>query len=182
MQMRKCMCFALCVLFVFALFGCEHFAGVDIGTEDFTQTIPSKVEDENQKTFSANGVQITLPDDFTEFGDTGAAVGLSDGYSAISAYREPITSHPSLETYSLEEYAERLIQSRNMSVDLQKIDGLLCFEYEVDVEETVKYSYFVVLFKTKTDFWIFEFVSDAREAHLHRDEFVQWAKTVTFTD
>ena len=182
MRKGKWMCFALCVLFALALFGCDNSAGGNLWTEDSAMTTPSEGEGKNEKTFSLDGVQITLPDDFKDNNTTGIFAGFSDGYSVILLHREPFTVHPSLETYALEEYGERLIQSRNLNATLQKTDGLLCFEYEINVGDgSVKYNYFVALFKTKTDFWIFEFVSDAREAQHQREEFVQWAKTVKFT-
>ena len=184
MRRRKWTCFAVCVFIALMLFGCNQVTDRQSATENVT-TIPSETEntENTNKTFSLDGVQITLPGYFKEESATGIFASFFDEYSVILLHREPFTEHPSLEMYTLEEYGEKLIQARNINAALQKTDGLLCFEYELNVGDgSVKYNYFVVLFKTNSDFWIFEFVSDSREAQAHREEFIQWAKTVKFAD
>lgn len=177
--------FLLCVIlicFTLTLVGCRNETDPPSETE-ITNTSPThKVINNKYQTFTADGIEFTLPIRFQEYVVQGRTI-YWDKYSQVMFEREPFTEHFSLSGYSLEEYGQLLIESRNMNCSLHVIDDLLCFEYEVDLPDgTARYNYFVVLYKTDTDFWIVEFVSDSREAQLHRDEFIEWAKMVQFAD
>lgn len=151
-------------------------------TTSTSETAPNESLPAGYKLFTSNGIQLTLPDDFVE--EVGQQrLTFHDKYSAILIEKESFTEHPSLPTMPLGDYCKTLIATWNLETPIQIIDGLYCWDYEIDIQnEGVRYNYFVVVYKTSTDFWIVQFVSDSREAALHRDSFITWAKMIEFTE
>ena len=142
---------------------------------------PTSPENEIYKFFELDGMRIRLPSYFKI--NTGYPTpGFECWHSVILVTREPFTEHPDLSGMTLEEYGQTLIHMAGISAQLQWIDGIAYYEYEVPVNDGVFYHYLVTLFKSDTDFWIVEFVCDSREADMHRVEFMQWAKTIEFAE
>lgn len=151
-------------------------------TSSSPATYPEETLQAGYKLFTSNGIQLTLPNNFYEVKGQ-SRITFYDEYSVILIERESFTEHPSLSDMSLCEYCKALIESRNIDAPVKIIDGLFCWEYEVDIpNDDAWYNYFVVTYKTSTDFWIIEFVSDSREAAQHRNSFIAWAKMVEFTE
>ena len=162
-----------------------HPTATSSNAETITSTpenSPNESLQAGYKLFTSNGIQLTLPDDFVEEKGQQRPT-FHDKYSVILIERESFTEHPSLSNMSLGEYCKALIASRNIEIPVQIIDGLHCWDYEIDIQnEGVRYNYFVVVYKTSNDFWIVEFISDSREAARHRDSFITWAKMIEFTE
>ena len=90
--------------------------------------------------------------------------------------KDSFEAYPHLADWTLEMYANEFLASRNLEGQLQYDDGLYWCTYDIDVTESVKYTYFSVFYKSNTGFYIVEFCSDSREAEQHRSEFIEWAK------
>ena len=138
--------------------------------------------DAEPKTFSAQGMQITLNSDFSEesFENFTVCYGAHD--VAVFALKEPFSLMVGLEDYTPEQYGQLVLQSNGMTdFELQTTDGILYFEYEADDEETKNtYYYFSTIHKAADAFWLIQFVSDADEAEEYLPYFLEWARSISF--
>jgi hypothetical protein len=160
-----------------------HTEPTDLASTTVHPTVssnPTVPESKIYKIFELNGMRIRLPSYF-KINASHPTPGFECWHSGILVTREPFTVHPDLSGMTLDEYGQTLIQMGGISAQLQRMDGITYFEYEVPVSDGAFYHYLVTLFKSETDFWIIEFVCDSREADMHRVEFMQWAKTIEFS-
>lgn len=134
------------------------------------------------KTFTAEGMQITLTDAFHEADNSYFDVCYDSKDVAIFCLREPFTLQEDFEDYSLQEYGDLMLENNNFesSVKIQTGVGLTYFTYTTDVGGNVYY-YYAVLYKTTDAFWMLQFSTLEKNVEKYQPEFVQWAKSVTFT-
>ena len=158
----------------------EPAAVTTVPTEPTIATESTKPENKMYKVYDLNGMQIRLPPTFTLL-DSSQPIILDNWYCCIIVHREAVSSHPALPEMPLEEYAEALMGFSNVDAKLEWVDGILCQDYELPATNGTYSNYWATFFKTDTDFWIVEFVCDAREADKMRVQFMQWAKTIEFT-
>lgn len=135
------------------------------------------------KTFTSDGVSITLNDQF----ERGAMTGYTAVYEApaitVFMLREPFSRMPGLQDYTLEQYGDLVIRNNDTSAALQSGDGLNWFEYEFfDVETTQTYHYFAYVYKTDDAFWLIQFATLPQNADTYREQIPDWAKSVEFVD
>ena len=152
-----------------------------IPTEPSITTEPTKPENKMYKMYDLNGMQIRLPPTFTLL-DSSQPIILDNWYCCIIVHREAVSSHPALPEMPLEEYAKALMGFSDVDAKLEWVDGILCHDYELPATNGTYSNYWATFFKTDTDFWIVEFVCDAREADKMRIQFMQWAKTIEFAE
>ena len=138
-------------------------------------------ENKMSQVFDLDGMTIRLPKSFKR-NTVYQEIVLETWYSYIVATREPLASHPDLHGMTLEQYAQTIKDMIDPNVKLQWRDGILCLEYELPVEGGAVYYHWITFFKTGTDFWILQFVCDAREAGRYQIQFTQWAKSIEFTE
>lgn len=134
------------------------------------------------KTFSAQGMEITLTDEFRETEMEGFDVCYDSTHAAVFCLKEPFSLMEGFEDYTLEEYGELVIQSNGFegSAELQTADGLTYFSYNSDVDGQV-YSYYAVVYKADDSFWLIQFTALQEDLPDYQDSFVQWAKSVSFS-
>ena len=139
--------------------------------------------DAEPKIFSAQGMQITLNDDFSEESYENFTACYSSREAAVFTLKEPFTLMAGLENYTLEQYGQLVLQSNGMTdFELQTVDGILYFEYEVDNEEDkTTYYYFSTVHKAVDAFWLVQFAVDADDAEEYIPHFIEWAKSVSFS-
>ena len=139
--------------------------------------------DAEPKIFSAQGMQITLNEDFSEESYENFTACYSSREAAVFTLKEPFTLMAGLEDYTLEQYGQLVLQSNGMTdFELQTVDGILYFEYEVDNEEDkTTYYYFSTVHKAVDAFWLVQFAVDADDAEEYIPHFIEWAKSVSFS-
>lgn len=167
----------LVVLIAAIIFG--YFIGNAISSGLFSM---SKAK---PKDFSSNGMSITLTDEFYERTMWGYTVCYDSSKAAVFALKEGFDLVEDFENASLEEYGALVLKSNNCdsSVKLQNDHGLTYFEYDFSNPETNEtYSYFTVLYKTSDAFWIVQFTTLEDKMDSYRQQFIDWAKAVTFED
>ena len=148
-----------------------------IAETEISETIPA-----NTRTFILDGITLTLPEDFEEIHEL-QWPQFYNGYSFVTVVREPFSAHPSLKEMSLDEYCPALIESKNLDATVRVQRDLHWFDYTTDIPDSGRELYhFVVVYKTNSDFWIVEFMCDARTGVRARTYFAMWAKWIEFTN
>ena len=137
------------------------------------------------ETFTYGEMSITLTDDFSEKSYEGYSA-CYESYNAIVMVTKDYSSYfEDFETYTLKQYAEDTIAYNDFddSVTLKEEDSLTYFEYEYTDEETGDiYSYFVPMYKSNDAFWFFQFSSYKEDYESYREQFIEWAKSVEFSE
>lgn len=136
------------------------------------------------KVFSADGMKITLTDQFVETPIAGFTVCYDFKDAAVLALKEKFDLLDGFEDYTLEEYGEAIIENGNFdsSVKLQNKNGLTYFEYlatNSEINET--YKYFVVVYKAPDAFWMIQFATPEAKFSNYQQSFIDWARSVEFT-
>lgn len=150
------------------------FFGAYLATKDSAAT----------KEFSANGVTITLTEDFTQIPADGFALYCESPDVAVFALKEDFFLMPGAEDYTVEEYAELVFQNNPMAADAQlhTEDSLTWFEYSyTNATEALDYRFFVSVFKSDDAFWLIQFATLDALAEEHTPRFIEWAKDVSFS-
>ena len=129
-----------------------------------------------EKTFSAQGMSITLTDEFHRFNE--------DGYVAIYDSKDVavfVSRFDILET-QLSEFAELLaVRCGLASTDVKTTDGLTHFTFtNTGKQNKVEYQYTVYLYKTGDTFWTVEFATRTKDAGDYADKIQEWVKSVKF--
>ncbi len=134
-----------------------------------------------EKTFSSNGMTITLTDEFEEIERDPYDVVFDSSTFAVFALEEKFTDFEG-GNITFEEYTELVLKSNGLEGTQIKInDGLHSFEYEAtnsDTNET--YTYFTYIYETDDSFWLVQFATLSENAEEHRSQITTWAKSVTF--
>ena len=138
---------------------------------------------ESAKTFTSNGMSITLTNAFKENTYEGYTVCYESKDAAVFVLKEAFSLQEDMSEMSLDDYA-KLVYSANASKspsEISKEDGLTFIEYDFhSEEENQTYSYFTTMFKGTDAFWIVQFISKKEAYDAKRQNFVDWAKTVEF--
>ena len=137
-----------------------------------------------EKTFSSNGMNITLSEEFKETTVKNYTVAFDSKKVAVFALKEPFALVDSFEDYTLDQYADLVIQSNGLSSSQKKTDnGLIWFEYDFDnPENNNAYRYFTYVYKTNDAFWIVQFATLKSYSEKVSQEIAVWAKSVTFSN
>ena len=178
---KKLLCLSVCFALLFSLACC----GEKTNKPSQKPTLPPQTEPNahNYTTFTTEQYQITLPKDFRQIKTPDDRIGYTNNFVNVLLWNEPFTVHPSLPDMALEEYAQKLIERYKLDTKPQNLGGVIWFEYQVNVpEQSATYSYLVTLYKTNSAFWCIEYVCDSRDMISHRENFLEWALSVSFTD
>lgn len=130
------------------------------------------------ETFTKDGVSITLTDQFTYVEKENFVACYGDGESYVLISKEEFSLFP--EKLTLEEYG-KLMMSESPDIEFYEYEGLYCTDYVAlneDSEES--FSYFVAIYETDDAFWIANFASLTSEFESHIEEYIEWAKSITF--
>jgi hypothetical protein len=137
-----------------------------------------------EKTFSDNGMNITLTREFWSKDYEGFTnVYFNKDYTVL-ALREDFSLDESLRDYTLDEYGKAIIQNSKLTSDLKTKEDLKWFEYVTEVEHDdgskEDYKYFAFVFRTDSAFWLIHIATPAEFADEREEQVMKWAETVTF--
>lgn len=134
------------------------------------------------KEFTYDDMTITLTDNFVEKSMDGFTVCYDSSDIAVFVLKESFDLLDGSENYTLEEYGELVLQSNSFDSELQSDNGLTYFEYEfTNPDNNETYTYFSSLYKTSDAFWMIQFTTP-EDYKSYRDTFIEWAKSVKFTN
>ena len=137
------------------------------------------------ETFTYGDMSITLTDEFSETNIEGYSACYESYDNLIMVTKDDSSLFEDFETYTLKQYGEdTLIYNEfDESVKLQEENGLTYFEYDFTDEDSGDvYSYFVPMYKSSDAFWFFQFASYKEDYETCREQFVEWAESVEFTE
>lgn len=163
----------LCLAFAIGIVG-----GFIAGTNMFSE------ESGEPKTFTSNGMNITLTSDFKETNVEGYTVCYDSEYVGVIALKEEFGLVEGFSDYTIEEYGNLVIENNKFdsSIKLQNKDGLTYFSYEFyNAETKTTYYYFSVLYKSSDAFWMIQFTTPVENIDIYSEAFIEWAKSVNFS-
>lgn len=132
------------------------------------------------KTFSKQGMSITLTSEFKEETMKGFTVCYDSSKVAVFALKESFSLLDGFENYTLEQYGDLVMKNNSLtSVDLKTTDGLSYFEYDYkNTAENEDYKYYAFIYKGNDAFWLIQFATYKKNANKYFDDIVDWAKSV----
>ncbi len=135
------------------------------------------------KTFSSDGMTITLTDEFKETHSEGYTVVYDSKKVAVFALRENFTLAEGFENISLKKYADSVIQANNYSsAKVKTVDGLTYFEHDfISPETNDTYNFFTYVYKTDDAFWVVQFATLSKNSEAYASKITEWAKSVKFS-
>lgn len=138
----------------------------------------------DKKTFFADGMSVTLTDEFRETEIENCVAAYDSKNIAVFVLKEPFTLAEGFEDYTLKQYADLLIQNNNMgSAEIKTVEGLTCFEYAFTNPETNDtFRYFSYVYKTDDAFWLIQFAVLSDNADQYVQRIAEWAGSVEFSD
>ena len=165
----------LCVLIIAIVVGAV--IGFSITSGLFSNIAPK------EKTFSSNGMTVTLTDEFRESNAQPYTVVYDSKNVAVFALREAFTLAAGFEDYTLEQYADLVIQANKLGLAEVKTDeGLTYFTYSFTNPETKDvYQYYSYVYKTDDAFWLVQFATLDNNVEKYAPQITEWAKSVEFS-
>lgn len=136
--------------------------------------------DGSPQEFSAEGMTITLTNDFISSEADGYTLCYDSEKVAVLALREEFALQEGAEDYTLVEYGELVIQTNKLETALEVQNGIHCFEYEHAASKKETYHYLVTLFKTDDAFWMVQFITLTENTEDLRPSFLEWAGSISF--
>ena len=135
------------------------------------------------KSFSADGMSITLTDNFTEESYSGYTVCYDSKDVAIFVLKEEFTLAEGFEDYTLEQYGNLVIEGNGLTdSQLQTSDGLTYFEYDYeDTANSDTYHYITYVYKADDAFWMIQFATSESDFAKYSSQITNWAKSASFT-
>ena len=134
--------------------------------------------EEKEKTFTVEGMSITLTNRFHKTKQEGFTVAFDSSKIAIFALKEVFGDKLNADT-TLAEYAELVVSANSLDVEPKEENGLTCFTFENDASGT-SYTYLAVVYKADDAFWLLQFATKSSDFDEKKDTLVSYAKTVTF--
>lgn len=136
------------------------------------------------KTFSSDGMTITLTNEFYETDIEGYTVTYDSKNVGVFVLKEEFTLAEGFENYSLEEYADLVIENNNLeSSEIKTGEGLTYFEYEfVNSETNDTYRFFSYVYKTDDAFWLVQFALLNKNVDSFSQQITEWAKSIVFSN
>ena len=133
----------------------------------------------DEKVFTKAGLSITLDESFTEQD----IVTQTAYYVSLEVIVTTLTeSDPSIDDYTVEQYAELVCNVNNLSnSEIVAKDGYAEFDYEKTVNGK-DYYYYARCLKNGTDFWLIQFACETKNKAEHIPSFEKWAGSITFVE
>ncbi len=134
-----------------------------------------------EKTFTANGLTITLTDGFKEESSVQVTTGFSSKDVYVVALREPFTLLPGSEDMTVEEYAELVKTANNRTETVQKYGDLTGFDYDYEgTDGKSELHSRIFMFKEEEAFWTVQFITLRKDFEKYADRINTWAASVRF--
>ena len=167
--MKKVLVGLLAVLLAFSMASCALFGS-------------QKIYEKSAKTFSVDGMSITLTSGFTEAEFEGYVVCYDSSEVAIFVIEEEFSLIDGASDWSIEDYAD-LVRQANLDQNpvVSEDEGLITMKYNYyNADEKTSYSYYSVMFKGPSAFWLVQFACEQNSFEEYKPHFIEWAKSVKF--
>ena len=136
------------------------------------------------KKFSVDGMTITLNSNFEKVDvDKEHKYDASYGSEEVAVFvlKEEFSLVEGFEDYTLEEYAELLVESNGLSSDVKIKDGMTFFDYQKKSSKDQKtYRYRSYVYKSDDAFWMIQFAIETKNYDDYADSIDEWARSVSF--
>ena len=136
------------------------------------------------KKFSADEMSITLTDDFSQ-SHGGKYIACFDSKKvSVFVNKEAFDPEMGSEHMSIEEFGNMVIDNNVIkTAGLKEKDGLTYFINDnANPGTNSVFEYYTFIYKTDTDFWIFQFSAPKKEVDKFSPMFFTWAKSVEFSE
>ena len=157
--------------------------GVAIGLF-FTSGLLHDSPKDSSKSFAAEGIQITLNEDFEQAEADGFSLMCESHYMAVIVLREAFEDYEGLEEWSLADYSQVLMEN-NDYVDhpLSYHNGIPYFEYDYHNPETKEnFHYTIFMYKSDDAFWAVQFATHKSAADRYAEKIKGFAESVQFAE
>lgn len=142
--------------------------------------LPSILSKPEAKTFTSDGMTITLTDEFNKEYFENFTVCYTSEKIAVFALREGFFDYGvDYSGYTLEEYGEAVLEVNDLDCEIKETDGLTYFEYS-GMSNGEEYGFFAVLFKADDAFWMIQFSAEQKNMEKYKPDFIEWANTIEF--
>lgn len=134
------------------------------------------------KTFTQNGMSMTLTEAFTPVHNEGYTVCYDSSSVAVFVNRDLKTEKQIANKMSLIEYAT-LTAAQDASKSPTRpepMDRFMIYEYTAVGADGKEYTYFTVLCEANVAFWEVQFVCAKKVYGEYKPYFIEWAKSITF--
>lgn len=135
------------------------------------------------KTFSANGISITLNNSFKQENDEAFKFSAYTKNVWVYGVRDNFADYEGIENLSVDEYAKLIADSlshENKS-EIAHDKGLTYMTYDyTNNENGMTFTYFTSFYKMDSAFWIVQFATKKETAEKYRTDIQKWAASVTF--
>lgn len=150
-----------------------------------TSCLPDEAKSGKAKTYTVEELSITLTDSFMRM--SSIAPDFTDCYGATDAtvffQKETFESLEATGDETVDQYAEAVREASSAS-DVSEIlheDGVTYFEYSGESEGDT-FKYFAAMFKGPDAFWLVQFACEDTVYEEYKPYFIDWAKTVEFSE
>lgn len=132
---------------------------------------------EKEKSFTAEGMSITLTNRFRKNDQDGFAVVYDSSKVAVFALKEAFTAQYGKDT-ALEEYAELVIEANSMKdIEIKTENGLTYFIYENEADGK-SFSYLATVHKADDAFWLIQLATETENFADMQDTLMTYAKSI----
>ncbi len=137
-----------------------------------------------EKTFTKEGISFTLTEAFFETSVSEYTVAYDSTGIAVWALREEFSLLEGFEDYTLEQYANLLLDANDMKdKPLNEEDGLMWYEYDFEnTQANTTYHYYTFVYKADDAFWMVQFACTVSNVEKYEDAIMGYAKKVTFVE
>ena len=134
------------------------------------------------KTFSSQGMTITLTNQFEEATFEGYTVSYDSSVAAVFAIEEEFSLAEGFGDYTLEEYGQLVLVANDQThLEFQTSDGLTWYTYNYnDIESNESYHFYCYIYKAEDAFWLIQFATPSENATEYQSKIHDWAKSVSF--
>lgn len=133
------------------------------------------------KTFTKDGMSVTLTDAFKETEAEGYDVAYESKKEVVFAQKESFDLAEGFGDLTVEEYAELVLEANESNEEIKSEDGLLYFEYDATGDNKVDYHYYAFFYKANDAFWMVQMATYKNKAQDARPQIMEWAKSVSFS-
>ncbi len=130
------------------------------------------------KTYTVDNMSFTVDDMFWEVEDDTFVLCLDSTEIAVYVQKETADSEK-YKDFSAEDYANNFLQKSLK--DILFLDGIPYSTYTSTDDNGKEFTYFAAFYKNGNTFWSLQFVCATDDYDYNKEDFENWAKSVTFS-
>lgn len=134
-----------------------------------------------EKTFSKDGLSITLTEDFIEQEIEPFTATYATSKYFVSTLKEDFSVFEQAEIstdISENEYAKIVMENNKIEGEPKETDGIITFSYEND-DSGEAFSYLTTVKKGTNAFWVIQLACKSDIYEENKEQLLTWAKTIT---